>query len=88
MSEQSTNKVTDAAHKSAATQKQQSRGPNVIGNDHEIDAEASVLEAAHDLQALLMEDNQPSKGDDILLSSPERPQSVGGGMMPRSRKKK
>ena len=40
MSEANTNKVTDAAHKSAASQKTQSREPNVIRNDHEMVDEA------------------------------------------------
>ena len=35
-----TNKVTDATHKSAAPQKTQSREPNVIRNDHEMEDEA------------------------------------------------
>ena len=40
MSEQNTNKVSDVAHKSAASQKPQSREPNVIRNDHEMEYEA------------------------------------------------
>ena len=42
MSETNTNKVTDAAHKSAAPQKTQSREPNVIRNlaDEDMEEEA------------------------------------------------
>ena len=40
MSETNTNKVTDAAHKSATPLKTQSREPNVIRNDHEMVDEA------------------------------------------------
>ena len=39
MSEQQPNKVTDAAQKSTAAQKQQSREPNVIRNNHDMEEE-------------------------------------------------
>ena len=44
MSETNTNKVTDVAHKSAASQKTQSREPNVIRNLADEDMEEEVKE--------------------------------------------